>query len=129
MQRELPTFSEMGLVKIYVKSVAPAGVGQPGHCPGISAHYISRDLSKCTALRARMYVYRVRRCDVARGHGLWRSRVNLESVEAQSVHSHLCLPGLLLVSAGASQFCVKSTYTPEKNQNKYIVENLSHRDS
>ena len=28
--------------------------------------------------------------------------VDLESVEARSVHSHLCLPGLLLVSAGAS---------------------------
>jgi len=42
-----------------------------------------------------------RRRDVARGHGLWRSWVNLESVEARSVHSHLCLPGLLLVSAGA----------------------------
>jgi len=48
------------------------------------------------------HVYRVRRHDVARGHGLWRSQVNLKSVEARSVHSHLCLPGLLLVSAGAS---------------------------
>ena len=80
-------------------SVAPAGAGLSRHCPGISAHYISRDLSKRTA---RMHVYRVRRRDVARGHGLWRSRVNHKSVEARSVHSHLCLPGLLLVSAGAS---------------------------
>ena len=84
------------------RAVAPAGPGLSGHCPGISAHYISRDLSKPAALRACMYVYCVRRRDVARGHGLWRSRVNLESVEARSVHSHLCLPGLLLVSAGAS---------------------------
>jgi len=71
--------------------VAPAGAGLPGHCPGVSAHYISRDLSNRTVLRA--HVYRVRRRDVARGHGLGRSRVNLESVEARSVHSHLCFPG------------------------------------
>ena len=29
-------------------TVAPAGAGLSGHCPGISAHYISRDLSNRT---------------------------------------------------------------------------------
>jgi len=52
----------------------------------------------------RAHVYRVRRRDLACGHGLWRSRVNPTSIEARRVHSHLCLPGLLLVSAGASGF-------------------------
>ena len=61
-------------------------------------HVICLNVLHC----ARTHVYRVCRCDVARGHGLWRSRVNLESIEARSIHSHLCLPGLLLVSAGAS---------------------------
>jgi len=31
------------------QTVAPAGAGLSGDCPGISAHYISRDLSKHTA--------------------------------------------------------------------------------
>ena len=85
----------------YMQSVVPAGAGLSGHCPGISAHYmyISRDLSKRTA---RAHVYHVHKRDMARGHGLWRSRVNLESIEARSIHSHLCLPRLLLVFAGAS---------------------------
>ena len=73
-------------------SVVPAGAGLSGHCPGISSHYISRDLSK----RMRVHVYRVHRHDVACGHGLWRSRVNLESVEARSVHSQARVPCCLL---------------------------------
>jgi len=58
-----------GVVRIFVglscEPVAPAGAGLSGHCPGISAHYISRDLSKRTV---RGHVYRVCRRDV---HGTW----------------------------------------------------------
>ena len=68
--------------------------------------YIYMTWVSLNVLRARACIScpELRGRDVARGHGLWRSRVNLESVDARSVHvhSHLCLPGLLLVSAGAS---------------------------
>ena len=73
--------------------MAPAGAGLSGHCPGISEHYISWSVwTYCTCA----HVYRVRRRDVARGHGLWRSRVNLESVGARSVHTQARVPRCLL---------------------------------
>ena len=40
--------------------MAPAGVGEPGHCPGISAHYISRDLSKRIIIYTAMHCARAR---------------------------------------------------------------------
>ena len=53
----------------YQSPVAPAGVGEPGHCPGISAHYISRHLSKRIIIYTAMHCARacipcVRRRDV-----------------------------------------------------------------
>ena len=54
---------------------------------------IYHDLSERTA---RAHVYRVRRSDEAHGHGLWRSRVNLESVGARSVHTQARVPRCLL---------------------------------
>ena len=68
-------------VFMHVLAVAPAGAGLPGHCPGISAHYIYHVI-RLNVLRARACIHRVRIRDVAYacGHGLRRSRVNLESV-------------------------------------------------
>jgi len=52
--------------------------------------------------------------------------INLESVEAQSVHSHLCLPGLLLVSAGASGVATSISYLFPHRWRIFISRAFSH---
>ena len=70
--------------------------------PGIARvflHTIYHMICLKRTAHARMYTVSV---DVTWHVAMDYGGVNLESVEARSVRSHLCLPGLLLVSAGAS---------------------------